>query len=671
MRKYTTCLLATLILVIGCTDVQTVSSGAFGEDTVTKRQSIFNVGARRNTQNNERARSNAVSLGTDQFTNQDRTSSSRDGKAVVVPVDGELVEVSLVNASIVAASKAVLGDALKTQFTVSDKVSGTITVQSTGPIPKDALLELFEAALSANGARLEKDGNTLKVVPGTSGNKSFRLASNRLTGGSNIVVAPVEFVSSVQMVNLLQPLVADGLTAYADKRRNLVLLSGSQAQLEAALDALNLFDVDVLQGKSVALVQLDSADPESIVDELNVIFENNEGGNLEGVIEFIPNKRLGSVLIISSRSRYLQRAQKWIRQLDRTAGGAERYIETYELQNRSATDVAPVLNDLLADGLDPNAEEEIDDSTSGPSRVAADKSRNALLVRATRSEHREIRNLLNEIDSSPQQVMIEATIVEVTLNDELDLGVRWFFESGNFDFTFSDSGSGSTGGNFPGFSAVFGTGGAAAAINALSGVTDVKIISSPTLVVLDNEEAILQIGDQVPVAVQTSTDNSSGTAPTVSTIEYRDTGVILVVKPNISRNGRVVLDVVQEVSTVAETQTSGIDSPTIRQRKVETNVLLNDGATLALGGLVQESDTKTITKVPGIGDAPILGGLFRRTESTKQRSELLVLIRPRLIDTAVDARTVTEYWRSQLSQADALLASGLGSPRHTVSDVLP
>jgi len=666
MRRWAFLLGLVLLYVAACTETVTTSSGVFGDDIKVERNTFLNRFSNTDTTASSGTRSGALARGNDQFVNPRRAATTRKSKSIVVPRDGKMVEVSLVNASLDAAAQAVLSETLGLRYVVSDDVDGSITIQSTGPIPKDALLELFEAALSANGARLERAGDVVKIVPGTSGNKAFRLSSEGVGTGANIVVARLEYISATQMVNLLEPLMAEGLTAVADKRRNLMMMTGTPAQLEAALDALNLFDVDVLKGKSIALVELNTANPEAIVDELNVIFENQEGGNLQGVIEFVPNKRLGSVLIITSRARYLSTAQKWIRELDRTASGTSSFIQIYELQNRSAVDVAPILNDLLTDIVTTEAPE----GASKGSRVAADKARNALLVRATRREHREIRNLLNEIDSSPQQVMLEATIAEVRLNDELDLGVRWFFESGNFDYTFSDASNGSTGPTFPGFSAVFGTGGANVALSALSGVTDVKIISSPTLMVMDNEEAVLQIGDQVPIATQTSTDNSSNDAPTITNIEYRDTGVILTVTPNISRNGRVVLDVVQEISSVSQEQTSGIDSPTIRQRKVATNVMLNDGATLALGGLVQASDTKTVTKVPGLGDAPLVGGLFRRTESDKRRSELLVLIRPRVVYTENDARTATEYWRSKLSGANSILKTGLGSPKHTVSDVL-
>ena len=615
-----------------------------------------------------------MSRGNDQFINPDAVASGRSTKALVVPRGGELVDLVLVNASVASAAKAVLGDALDQQYTISDKVSGTITIQSTRPIEKAALLDLFEAALSANGARLERVGDALQIVPGTSGNRAFRLAQDGVADGSSVIVAPLEYISASQMIRLLEPLSSEGLTAIADKKRNLLLLSGEPGQLEAALDALNLFDVDVLRGKSIALVELNSADPEAIVSELQLIFETEEGGMLEGGVEVVPNKRLGSVLVITSRADYLPRAQKWIRELDRSASGAGRYIATYELDNRAASDVAPILKDLLIEASQSDSqglgETPAEAALVGGSRVAADEARNALIVRATRREHRQVKSLLNEIDASPRQVLLEATIAEVRLNDEVGLGVRWFFESGKFDFTFSDVASGATGSTFPGFSAVFGSGTAAAAINALASVTDVEIISSPTLMVLDDQEAVLQIGDQVPVATQSTTDVLSPDAPTVTQIEYRDTGVILTVKPNINRNGRVVLDVIQEISSVSENVTSGIDSPTFQQRRVATNVLLNDGATLALGGLVEERDSITETKVPGLGDVPFVGSVFRNRESVKRRSELLILIRPRVVMTEHESQTITEYWRNKLSGSDSILSTGLGGASHQVNEIL-
>jgi general secretion pathway protein D len=616
----------------------------------------------------------AMQRGTDDFLGDDG-SRGATGRAIVVPGDGETVQLSLVSASIEAAAKAVLSDTLGLNYVIAEGVEGQITIQTTGPVPKSTLLELFEAALDANGAQLRQDGEVLRIVSGTSGNSTFRIAGAGGVTGANIMVAPLKFISATEMVKLLEPLTEQGLRVVAEPRRNLLLVSGSSAQMESALDALNLFDVDVLQGKSVALVRLRSAEPDAVVEELERIFEAEEGGMLEGVVEFIPNPRLGSVLIISSRSTYIDKAKRWIRELDQTAAGNTVYLATYPLQNRSAAEVAPILNQLLADGgsdemvlATEGDEQGASSAESGAMRVAADDSRNALIVRASAADHEQVERLLRSLDSPARQVLLEATIVEVSLNDEINIGTRWFFESGNWDFRFSDLPSGSVAGSNPGFTAVFGVGGADVALSALAGVTDVKVISAPTLMVLDNKEGILQIGDQVPVAVQTTTSTDSDTAPSVTQIDYRDTGIILRVTPRIGDGGRVLLDISQEVSDVAATRTSGIDSPTIRQRKLQTSVALGDGQTLALGGLVQENNSVSRSEVPGVGKVPVLGNLFRSKGSRKGRTELLILIRPRVVTNDEEAAEATRYWRAKVSGADSMLDAGLGSGQHSIHD---
>jgi general secretion pathway protein D len=217
---------------------------------------------------------------------------------------------------------------------------------------------------------------------------------------------------------------------------------------------------------------------------------------------------------------------------------------------------------------------------------------------------------------------------------------------------------------------VFSSAGASVALNALSSVTDVKIISSPTLTVVDNKRAELRIGDQVPISSRTSQSSSETNAPVISTIDYRDTGVILSILPRIGSNGRVILDIEQEVSTVAETTSSGIDSPTIRQRKIKTYVVVENGGTLALGGIIQERNNKNTSKVPGLGDVPLLGNLFRTKKNTSVRTELLILIRPHVIQDSADANAITEYWRKKLSGPNNILETGLGDPTHSLPDLL-
>jgi general secretion pathway protein D len=662
------------VLLSGCVAPWSTSSGRFGDDQ-PRQSEVASRGLVGSQPVVTGVQPGSLHRGTDTFV--DGSAQAESGRAIVVPAGGEKVQISLVGASIEAAAKAVLSDTLKMNYVVGQGVQGSITIQTTGPIPKDALFELFEASLSANGAQIRKEGNVLHIVTGSAGNTMFRVVGTGGATSSTIMVAPLKYVSATEMTKLLDPLIAQGLQVTAERKRNLLLLSGSTELLEGALDALNLFDVDVLSGKSVALVQLRSADPDAIVSELTRIFEAEEGGMLSGVIEFVPNPRLGSILIISSRANYLDKAQRWIRELDQTATGNSVYMQTYELENRSASEVAPLLDDLLhggGTGGDAGGAEGEGEAAGYPedqaatARVTADDSRNALIVRASREDHDQIQGLLQSLDSEARQVLLEATIAEVTLNDEINIGTRWFFESGNWDFRFSDLENGSVSGSNPGFTAVFGVGDADVALSALAGVTNVKVISSPTLMVLDNKEGVLQIGDQVPIAKQSATSGDNQNAPVLTQVEYRDTGIILHVKPRIGSGGRVLLDISQEISSVAANKTSGIDSPTIRQRKVQTSVALGDGQTLALGGLVQENNSLGRTEVPGLGRVPVLGNLFRSKNSKKGRTELLILIRPRVVQNDTQAVAATNYWRTKLSSADSVLQTGLGSAGHTVYD---
>lgn len=671
MARVVSLLLIAALALSSCDDVSHTSSGRFTPDVSRSSTDPARPGSGGEGRWAGQERQ-PVQRGSDEFINEDAV-RSRPSRAEIAIVDDSHVEITLVEASIGAAAEAVLAETLDRPYVIADGVEGTITIQSTGAIPKSALLELFEAALNTNGARLELEDGVFRIVPGSTGNRTFRTVNQGGVDGATIIVAPLRFVSAHQMAELLAPLTDEGLRVVTDADRNLIMLSGDAPQLEAAIDALNLFDVDVMQGKSIALVHLNAADPTAVVEELEAIFGAREGGLLDGVIEFHANDRLNSVLVITSRSSYLNDAQRWIRELDRTAGRSQQYTRVYPLQNRQAAELAPILNQLLGGSAtsDPSLSDEQGATTASASaRVAADPERNALVVRGLQPDHAEVERLLHDLDSRAAQVALEATIAEVTLNDEVSLGVRWFFQDQGNQTTFTDATSGAVSQNFPGFSSLFTFGDSTAVLNALSGVTDVRIISSPTLMVLDNKEAELQIGDQVPVATQTSVASDQNDAPVVTSIDYRDTGVILRVSPQIGAGNTLTLEISQEVSSVSTTNTSGIDSPTIRQRQITTSVVLRDGATLALGGLVQERDNRTDSRVPGLGDVPFLGSAFRNRQSNKDRTELLILIRPRIIRTNSDADAFTSEWRSRLSEADSALQTGLGEPRHSLSDVL-
>jgi general secretion pathway protein D len=192
------------------------------------------------------------------------------------------------------------------------------------------------------------------------------------------------------------------------------------------------------------------------------------------------------------------------------------------------------------------------------------------------------------------------------------------------------------------------------ALNLLTEITDVRVISSPQLMVLDNQTARLQVGDQVPIATQSAVSISDPDAPIVNSIQFRDTGVILEVTPRVNASGLVVLDVFQEVSDVIATTTSDIDSPTIQQRSIESTVAVQSGDTVALGGLIRDRDEDSVTGVPLLSSIPVLGNLFKTTQTQTRRTELLVLITPRVVRDRREALEVTDELRRRLRTLEPL-----------------
>jgi general secretion pathway protein D len=175
-------------------------------------------------------------------------------------------------------------------------------------------------------------------------------------------------------------------------------------------------------------------------------------------------------------------------------------------------------------------------------------------------------------------------------------------------------------------------------------------MSAPSLMVLDNRRATLQIGDQVPIVTQQAQAVVAGTVgPIVNSVTLKDTGVILTVTPHVNENGTIQLEVEQEVSSATRTQTSGIDSPTIQQRRVRTNVIVRDGDVVTLGGMIQERDTANKSQVPILGDLPVVGLAFRQKGDKVERTELLIFLRPLVVRNEVDAQSVTEEFRQRLN----------------------
>jgi general secretion pathway protein D len=300
--------------------------------------------------------------------------------------------------------------------------------------------------------------------------------------------------------------------------------------------------------------------------------------------------------------------------------------------------------------------------TGAPVTLTSDDSNNAIVVYATASEYAVIEDALHKLDTQPLQVMIEAAITEVTLTDQLQYGVQWNFGqggTGTFDIgqgqgTTTSAITGATGAPGLNYLLTYGTT-ISATLNALAGITKIEVLSAPRLVVLNNHTAALEVGQQVPISTGSAQSTLTTGAPIVNSVDYRDTGVILKVTPRVNDGGLVLLDISQEVSDVAATSTSTIDSPTINERKIASSIAVHDGQTVALGGLITTSQTDNSLGIPLLRHIPVLGSLlFNSKDKETDRTELIVLLTPRVVRDEAEAEAVTQHLKDELKTIQPL-----------------
>ena len=644
------------------------------------------------------------------------------------------VTLNLAGATAAEAAKAILGDILKVNYMVSEKVQAKVTMSTAQPVSKEALLGIFESLLRSEGAALVVDNGLYKIVPSNEAAASTLVTSGtpQTRAGLATEAVTLRYVAAAEMERILKSVSPQIAIARVDAARNLLMLSGSPSELASMRETVSVFDVDWMRGMSVAIHPIETSDPDAIAQELDTIFANDRESPTKGIVRFVPNKRLKSIIVISSRPEYLNKAAGWIKRIDLVGAAAEAQVHVYHVQNRPAAELAQILQKVYVSqgqaraqqplaqplGADPFATlsqpaelqpgrapsasggstvgllgepqplptfatevrspnttrppsiasgpdgaaaapagsgietasiQPLPDDRSSGIQIVADEPNNALIITATSSEYKRIKQILSRVDVAPNQVLLEATIAEVTLNDNLKFGLRWFFKHGNNQFKLTDSLIGAVVPALTGFSYFLNTPNVQVALNALAAITDVNIVSSPSMTVMDNKKAILQIGAEVPIVTQQAVSVIAPAAPIVNAVSFRNTGVILSITPRIGDNDRILLDIEQEVSEAVQTLSSGIDAPTITQRRIKTTVAVGNGESIILAGMMQDKTTVIKQQVPIVGDIPVLGNLFKNKDNTIARTELLIAITPQIIKDPNQMRAITTEFRDRMN----------------------
>ena len=618
---------------------------------------------------------------------------------------GEAVALNFEQAPLVDVVHAILGDMLGLDYVIEHPIAGEVTLRTRTPVPRDQLLVILESLLRSNNAVMVRDASD-RIFVSSSQDINRRLPqianAQSLGAGYSTTIISLQYIGAAEMAEILKPMADESAFVRVDSTRNLLMMAGTRNQMEGWLDIVATFDVDMLKGMSVGIFPLENSSVSDIEEALSGLVGGQSAsaggkdasalaGGIGSVVKVIPVERLNSILVITPRAHYLETIRTWIERLDRSPSDSlEKRLHVYPVQNTSSGHLAELLSSVYSgstsgakskdSGVAPGLAKEsvtsdgkttssassnqktntaskvnvqLGDSTS----IVADEDNNALLIYATGKEYKKIESALKKLDVVPAQVLIEASILEVTLTDDFRFGVEWAFSNG---IGGGDRGTAQLGTSenaiaaiLPGFSYTVANsaGNIEAVLNALAEKSLLNVISTPSVMVLDNNTATIQVGDQQPVRTgqSVSTDGNVLT----SSIEYKDTGVKLAVTPSVNAGGLVTMSVEQSVTDVG-TVDSATGQRSFNKRDINSRVAVRSGESVVLGGLIRENKTNSKSGVPGLYEIPVFGGLFGKTTDTGKRTELLIVITPKVLLNEEDLRSVSREMRSRIRGLDLL-----------------
>ena len=565
-------------------------------------------------------------------------------------------------------------------------------------------------------------------------------SARALPPGFSVQIVPLLYVSAREMLKILEPIAKDAQAVRADDLRNLLILSGTERELKHLMDTIALFDVDWMKGMSAGLFPLQSADVKTVGQEIEKLLGQKDANPLGGLIRIVPIERMNALLVVTPNPALIERVHEWIEKLDAGTGGEGVRFYVYHLQNSRAERVGPLLQQAFTGRAAPQAPAQAPTLAPGtpagqivsppafqpqatplqapPStvvvnqppaqpqpgaaaaailaaaastaqgaqaaqgvvrniQVVPDKDNNTLLIVATPAEYLIIESALKKLDVAARQVMIEMVIAEVSLTDNFQFGVEWYFRNGAnqaggnfrrgttvgnlFDTAATVAGAGLAA-RVPGFNYLLSgafPGGIQAALSLLGTAANTKIVANPQVAALDNQKSTIKVGDRIPITQQTLVGGTTNAVTTTS--QYIDTGVLVSVTPRINAGGLVTMDIQAEVSNPGDVTTAG-EAPPINTRSLQSMVAVQSGETLVMGGLIRDTKTQGSEGIPWLSKLPVIGGLFGAQDIKDTRSELVLFVTPRVVESQNDLRAVIDDLRRRMERLDTTFMPSLRLP---------
>ena len=600
---------------------------------------------------------------------------------LIRPVSAEEVTLNFSDADLVAVINSVSQMTGK-NFIIDPRVKGKVTVVSSKPLNEEEVYNVFLSILQVHGFATVPTKNAIKIIPDATAKQNAAPFTNQIsTPGDQLItrVLKINYINAAQLVPILRPLVAQQghLAAYATT--NVLIVSDRASNIRrveriiAEMDRETDSDIEIIKLKHAF-----AAEVVRLLTSLNITTPDKKAA--AGGVKFSADERTNSILLSGEKSSRLK-YRAIISSLDSPVESSGNTHVVY-LRYAEAKNIADILSNVGNQAIKSEAKNSGNAKTgSAPDTlfIQADETSNALVISAPASIYPSLRAVIQQLDIRRAQVHIEAIIAEVSLDTSNELGVQWLIADNNdgpvLSTQFSDSGTSI---------ASIAAGGAAALpnglalglgqikdsglsfltlIRALSGDSETNLLSTPSIVTIDNQEAEIIVGQNVPFVTGESTSSSTDVTNPFRTIERQDVGVSLKVKPQINEGDTITMELEQEVSNISGSATSAVDIVT-NKRSIKTTVQLEDGELLVLGGLIDEKVIKSEQKVPGLGDIPFIGALFRSSKNTKVKQNLLVFIRATIIKDPDKARQLSKRKYNFMRDAQLLnIKEGeIGSP---------
>ncbi len=579
-----------------------------------------------------------------------------------------------------------LSDFLGINYIIDPGIKGKVNIHTSGEIDKSQLLPILETIFDMNNIALVKFGDIYKIMPVKEAKHEIldvhigrQLGVPASYDKVIIQIVPLHYVGTTEIQKVLKPFVSKGGDILDYKKGNLLIIVESAANITKLLKLINIIDTDAFEQTAIRFFKIKNAEVKDIAKELEEIFTSFgiEKTSAKGIgISFIPIERVSCILAVSSIPGIFEKVEHWIGILDTVDMEAEEQVFIYFVENGKADEIADVLKKIYGEGKTvrktptratraKRTSKTIKKTATataleGKIKIVTDEATNSIIVLATPHDYTVVKETIRKLDIIPKQVLIEVLIAEVTLSGDTEFGIEWSLK-GDSARIGGYKGQDTVGLNFGmaregGFTYAFDSNRLTAFLRAQASQNKLNILSSPHILAADNKEARIEVGQEVPIVTSEYVPRDVDTDTSTSrSIEYRSTGVILTVTPRVNEKGLVAMDITQEVSEAQPVVAGGIQSPVISNRKAETSLVVQHQQTIVIGGLIKDQTSKTISGVPFLAKIPLLSYLFSNTNDANEKTELVILITPHVVNTIDEAAEVTKEFSAKLNQIKKLI----------------